>query len=94
MRCTVLKTLLLSLLQLFPQLEETMIWTLKESLEHYEQLKLMEDMLKEDNTVGVASMAGLNLTLLLRKRQCLNPRPPEAQLDAIYYTLWATKITQ
>jgi len=53
MRCAVLKTLLLSLLQLFPQLEETMIWTLKESLEHYEQLKLMEDMLKEDNTVCV-----------------------------------------
>lgn len=58
MRCAVLKTLLLSLLQLFPQLEETMIRTLKESLEHYEQLKLMEDMLKEDNTVCVASRAG------------------------------------
>ena len=45
-----------SLLQLFPQLEDSMIRTLKESLEHYEQLKLMEDMLKEDNTVRPSSL--------------------------------------
>lgn len=34
-------------LQLFPQIEE-MVQVLKSSLDHYEQLKLMEDMLKED----------------------------------------------
>ena len=34
------------------QLEETMIQTLKESLEHYEQLKLMEDALKGESKVS------------------------------------------
>ena len=35
-------------LQLFPQIEKDMLQPLKASLDHYEQLKLMEDMLKED----------------------------------------------
>ena len=34
--------------QLFPQVEESMLRPLRSSLEHYEQLKMMEDMLKED----------------------------------------------
>lgn len=89
-----LKTLLLSLLQLFPQLEETMIRTLKESLQHYEQLKLMEDMLKEDNTVSIASRTGFEPDSSSEKETMFEPRPPEAQLDAIYYTLWATKLIQ
>lgn len=35
-------------MQLFPQIEKEMVQVLKVSLDHYEQLKLMEDMLKED----------------------------------------------
>ena len=34
--------------QLFPQIGKEMVQPLKSSLDHYEQLKLMEDMLKED----------------------------------------------
>ena len=40
--------LTLIFLQLFPQIEKDMLQPLQASLDHYEQLKLMEDMLKED----------------------------------------------
>ena len=36
-----------SCLQQFPQIDKEMVQVLKASLDHYQQLKLMEDMLKD-----------------------------------------------
>ena len=36
-------------LQQFPQIDKEMVQVLKASLDHYQQLKLMEDMLKDDD---------------------------------------------
>ena len=36
-------------LQQFPQLDKEMVQVLQASLDHYQQLKMMEDMLKDDD---------------------------------------------
>ena len=38
-----------SFLQQFPQLDKEMVQVLQASLDHYQQLKMMEDMLKDDD---------------------------------------------
>lgn len=39
-------------MQLFPQLEEPMLLPLKSSLEHYERMKLVEDMKVKEKVKG------------------------------------------
>lgn len=51
--------------QLFPQLEDSMISTLKSSQEHYEQLKKMDDLLKEEGDKNMSrGAAGGSLDII------------------------------